>query len=108
MPDVTNDERFELYSQADKIIIRGTTKSAIGVGLNYYLKYYCKTYVSWYSFDKIETPKVLPVVPEKVVRSARVPERFFLNYCTYGYTLTWWGWHEWERLIDWMALASHV
>ena len=104
MPDVTNDERFELYSQADKIIIRGTTKSAIGVGLNYYLKYYCKTYVSWYSFDKIETPKVLPVVPEKVVRSARVPERFFLNYCTYGYTLTWWGWHEWERLIDWMAL----
>lgn len=50
MPDVTNDERFELYSQADKIIIRGTTKSAIGVGLNYYLKYYCKTYVSWYSF----------------------------------------------------------
>ena len=104
MPDVTDDERFELYSQADKIIIRGTTKSAIGVGLNYYLKYYCKTYVSWYSFDKIETPKVLPVVPEKVVRSARVPERFFLNYCTYGYTLTWWGWHEWERLIDWMAL----
>ena len=104
MPDVTNDERFELYSQANKIIIRGTTKSAIGVGLNYYLKYYCKTYVSWYSFDKIETPKVLPVVPEKVVRSARVPERFFLNYCTYGYTLTWWGWHEWERLIDWMAL----
>ena len=104
MPDITNDERFELYSQADKIIIRGTTKSAIGVGLNYYLKYYCKTYVSWYSFDKIEMPDVLPVVPKKVVRSARVPERFFLNYCTYGYTLTWWGWHEWERLIDWMAL----
>ena len=30
--------------------------------------------------------------------------RFFLNYCTYGYTLCWWKWKDWERFIDWMAL----
>lgn len=30
--------------------------------------------------------------------------RFFLNYCTYGYSLPWWTWREWEHFIDWMAL----
>jgi alpha-N-acetylglucosaminidase len=30
----------------------------------------------------------------------------FLNYCTFtfGYTMLWWRWDDWERFIDWMAL----
>ncbi|MEI3155517.1 MAG: alpha-N-acetylglucosaminidase TIM-barrel domain-containing protein [Odoribacter sp.] len=31
-------------------------------------------------------------------------KRFFLNYCTFGYTMAWWQWRDWERFIDWMAL----
>ena len=27
-----------------------------------------------------------------------------LNYCTFGYTMPWWTWQDWERFIDWMAL----
>ena len=30
--------------------------------------------------------------------------RYFLNYCCFGYSLPWWDWAQWERLIDWMAL----
>ncbi|MCR5518785.1 MAG: alpha-N-acetylglucosaminidase, partial [Bacteroidales bacterium] len=26
------------------------------------------------------------------------------NYCTFGYTMPWWTWKQWERFIDWMAL----
>ncbi|MCK4997906.1 MAG: alpha-N-acetylglucosaminidase, partial [Anaerohalosphaera sp.] len=29
---------------------------------------------------------------------------YFLNYCCFGYSLPWWDWPQWERLIDWMAL----
>ncbi|WP_228400895.1 alpha-N-acetylglucosaminidase [Chryseobacterium taichungense] len=27
-----------------------------------------------------------------------------MNYCTFGYTMPWWKWKDWERFIDWMAL----
>lgn len=34
------------------------------------------------------------------------PFRYFLNYCTYGYTMAFWQWEDYERLIDWMALSG--
>ena len=51
-------------------------------------------------------PAVLPRIDEKVRVESRARERFFLNYCTFGYTMPWWGWTEWERFIDWMALQG--
>lgn len=30
--------------------------------------------------------------------------RLYQNVCTFGYTSPFWGWDEWEREIDWMAL----
>ncbi len=30
--------------------------------------------------------------------------RYFLNYCCFGYSLPWYDWAQWQRLIDWMAL----
>lgn len=39
-----------------------------------------------------------------VVVEAKVDNRFFLNYCTYGYSMPFWKWKDWERFIDWMAL----
>jgi hypothetical protein len=52
----------------------------------------------------VELPGKMPKVPEKVTGKVEVPIRFFLNYCTYGYTMPWWKWPQWERFIDWMAL----
>ncbi|GAA3580540.1 alpha-N-acetylglucosaminidase [Snuella lapsa] len=95
---------FEIQSKHDKILIKGNSYNALAVGLNYYLKNYCRTYVSWYANDKIELPEELPKVPNKITKTARVNNRFFLNYCTFGYTMPWWQWKDWERFIDWMAL----
>src|SRR5690349_19762131 len=41
---------------------------------------------------------------EVVAGSAIVPELYYLNFCTFGYSTAFWGWAEWEREIDWMAL----
>ena len=46
----------------------------------------------------------MPAVETPVRVEARVKDRFFLNYCTFGYTMPWWKWEDWERFIDWMAL----
>ncbi len=95
---------YELESQGDKIFIRGNSSNSMAVGLNHYLKYYCKTSVSWYLDDPVELPDRLPPVPEKERIVARTDKRFFLNYCTFGYSMPWWQWDEWERFIDWMAM----
>ncbi len=95
---------FELESVGSKIVVRGNNANSMAYGLNWYLNNYCHTTISWYVEDSVCMPKVLPAVPEKVRISARAKDRFFLNYCTYGYTMPWWGWKEWEWMIDWMAM----
>ena len=95
---------FEIESEGRKVVVRGNNANSMAVGLNYYLKNYCNTTVSWYDYNPLEMPKVLPSVGQKVRVPALVENRFFLNYCTFGYTMPWWGWDEWEHFIDWMAL----
>lgn len=97
-------ETFCVSGEDGKVVISGSTAPAMAVGLNWYLRYMCGSEVSWNHFDKVVLPSKLPVPAEEFRSSARVEKRFFLNYCTFGYTFPWWGWKEWERLIDWMAL----
>ena len=100
----TSTDTFSIKSEGNKIIISGNNANSMAVGLNHYLKNYCLTTISWYKDDPIELPKTLPVIPEEVTVKAKVPTRFFLNYCTFGYSMTWWKWSDWEHFIDWMAL----
>ena len=86
-----------------KIIISGTDEISLCSGLNHYLRKYAKVHVSWFDTEPVEIPKRWPKVDGEICHAA-VPQRFFLNYCTYGYTMVWWQWPQWERFIDWMAL----
>ena len=95
---------FSLESNGGKVVIGGNNAVSMAVGLNRYLNRYCHTTVSWYADVAIELPKALPDVPAPERITARVPQRFFLNYCTWGYTMPFWQWRDWERFIDWMAL----
>ena len=95
---------FVLEMDGSRVSIGGNNANSMATGLNHYLKYWCHVNIGWFAWDKGTLPKALPRVEEPVRINARVPERFFLNYCTYGYTMPWWGWKEWEHFIDWMAL----
>lgn len=97
-------DTYSLESSNGKIIISGNNANAMATGLNHYLKRYCNTTVSWYADVPVEMPEVLPTILSKETATAKVERRFFLNYCTYGYTMPFWTWKEWERFIDWMAL----
>jgi alpha-N-acetylglucosaminidase len=46
----------------------------------------------------------MPVVAEKVHRKTPYTFRYYLNYCTFNYTMSWWNWERWQKEIDWMAL----
>ncbi|MBP5547331.1 MAG: alpha-N-acetylglucosaminidase [Bacteroidales bacterium] len=86
------------------ILIGGNNDISMAVGLNYYLRKYAKVHVSWFNTEPLQLPEKWPLPPCKEGGKAAVPQRFFLNYCTYGYTMVWWQWPQWERFIDWMAL----
>ena len=95
---------FTLESRGGKVVIGGNNAGSMAVGLNRYLNRYCMVTVSWYADVPVQLPAVLPGVPVPERVTARVPQRFFLNYCTWGYTMPFWQWRDWERFIDWMAL----
>ena len=101
---IDGNDVFTLESQSGKVLIGGNNAGSMAVGLNRYLNRYCKVTVSWYADVPVVLPKVLPDVPAIERVTARVPQRFFLNYCTWGYTMPFWQWRDWERFIDWMAL----
>ena len=97
-------DHFVLEMCGDELQIAGNSAVSMAFGLNCYLRDYCRITVTWYRRDKIDEPKRLPIVVGRIEREARVENRFFLNYCTYGYSLNWWQWDDWEHFIDWMAL----
>lgn len=96
---------FEIESQNNRIIIRGNNAVSMAMGLNWYLKYYCFCDVSLFG-TQLNMPKVLPTVQPKIRRTSLDKFRYMLNYCAFGYTLSWYDWAQWEKLIDWMALSG--
>lgn len=99
-------EYYKISADNGKVKVEGSTPSAMAVGLNRYLREMCKTDVSWYLRDSVMLPPVLPMPVDTLEGEAMAAKRFFLNYCTYGYSMAFWDWNQWERLIDWMALQG--
>lgn len=103
--DGNGKDLFRIESTADdRIMLSGNNANSMATGLNYYLKYYCLTTVSWYADQPVEMPAKLPQVFSPIEITAKVKRRFFLNYCTFGYSMAFWDWDDWQRFIDWMAL----
>lgn len=97
-------EVYIIGSKEGKPRIVGSTLSATTVGLNFYLNHYAKINLTWnqpkVSFVDYRLP--LPLQEEK--HTCATPYRYYLNYCTFSYSMSVWTWDRWEREIDWMAL----
>ena len=87
-----------------KIILRGNSGSSLAVAFNQYLRHEVRRDFDWLASGPLQAVPVLPTPAAKVRRTCVAAERFFLNYCTYGYTTPWWDWAQWERFLDWMAM----
>jgi alpha-N-acetylglucosaminidase len=96
---------FELESVDGRVIVRGSTGVAIASGVNWYLKYYCHCHLS-FNGDQLKIPRPLPVVPEKIRQVSPFRYRYCFNFCAFSYTVAWWDWEQWQRMIDWMALQG--
>jgi hypothetical protein len=94
---------FEIESRGGQVVIRGNTAGSMATGLNWYLNRFCHCHVSLHG-RQLDLPDPLPMVSSKVRQVTWARYRYFLNYCCFGYSLSWWDWDQWQELIDWMAL----
>lgn len=84
------------------VTIEGVTLSALGAGLNHYLKHVCKVEMTWSGDRFDQLPAVPPLIPadsgiDGVVRASFVPWRYYTNVVTFGYSFAFWDWNRWQR-----------
>ncbi|MBN1589659.1 MAG: alpha-N-acetylglucosaminidase C-terminal domain-containing protein [Pirellulales bacterium] len=101
--DENGSDVFEIESIDGTIRIRGNNGVAMASGLNWYLEHYGYCQLSFCG-DQLDLPDPLPAVEKKIRRVSPHQYRYFFNYCAFSYTMAWWDWDQWERMIDWMAL----
>lgn len=106
----SNKETFVIGSEDYRIVIKGTTASAITTGLGWYLNNYANINIAWNSLNEKGKDEAyadlgtLPLPAEEETRTCDAKYRYFFNYCTFGYSMTSWTWKRWQQEIDWMAL----
>ena len=105
IPAAQGMDVFEVESQGSKIILRGSAGVALASALNWYLENVAAVNVS-NPLKPIRLNLPLLRVPQKIRVATPHRIRYFFNYCTFSYSMAWWGWPEWERMIDWMALKG--
>lgn len=102
----TLDERptgqFTFSCDGQYVNVRGSDYIAIATGINWYLQHYAGIDISW-NAPTATLPATLPACPAET-HTASVPLRYYLNFCTYSYSMAFWDWQRWQQELDWMAL----
>jgi alpha-N-acetylglucosaminidase len=102
IPDSAGLEVFEVNQDAGHVVLRGSSGVALASALNWYLEHVAGVSVSL-PLQPIHLG-TLPAVPARVRLTTRYRIRYFFNYCTFSYSMAWWRWDDWQRMIDWTAL----
>jgi alpha-N-acetylglucosaminidase len=103
IPQQNGKDVFTLEQRNGKILLSGSNGVSVASALNYYLKNFTYCDISW-NGNNLNLPKVLPAIGSKIEKVTFFDRRYYLNYCTFNYTMSWWGWERWEKEIDFMAL----
>jgi alpha-N-acetylglucosaminidase len=103
IPADNGKDVFEVESRAGKIVLRGNNGMSVASALYHYLTEYGHCQITW-NGSNLNLPAPLPVVKEKVHKATPYTYRYYLNYCTFNYSMSWWDWERWQKEIDWMAL----
>lgn len=88
-----------------KISIRANNGVSLATGLNYYYKYYCNVHISQET-RQTKMPETIVPINGTVRKESQVKYRYAYNYCTFSYTMPFWGESEWQDEMDWLALSG--
>ena len=97
-------DQFVITSFEGKPCIKGSSKLAVTTGINWYLNHTAHINLTWNRLTTDLTKATLPLPEGEEKHKCSVPYRYYLNYCTFSYSMSSWTWERWQQEIDWMAL----
>jgi len=103
LPAEQGKDVFEIETRGGRIVLRGSSGVAIASALYHYLTEYAHCQITW-NGTNLNLPNPLPKPTTKIHQATPYEYRYYLNYCTFNYSMSWWDWPRWEKEIDWMAL----
>lgn len=95
-------EYFSTEAVGGKLTVRGSSAIAVCRGFYDFVTTHGYGMVTW-TINNIELPAKFPDSQLKVCTTPFTHRQYY-NVCTYGYTTAYWGWDEWEKELDRMAL----
>ncbi|MBQ0164328.1 MAG: alpha-N-acetylglucosaminidase [Bacteroidales bacterium] len=95
---------FCITASEGKPCIKGSSTLAVTTGVNWYLNHYAHINLSWNQLTTDLTAVPLPLPEAEETHTCTADYRYYLNFCTFGYSMTTWTWERWQQEIDWMAL----
>ena len=108
--DTATKNCFSVSDSPDgKVAVVASDASLLAAGVGYYLREHCNMTIGWVrggGDGNVRVPASWPAVGKQETRCRHVDHLYFMNVCTHSYSLVWYGWAEWERLLDWMALSG--
>ena len=100
-----NPDIFIITSKDGKPCVKGNSILAITTGINWYLNHYAHINISWNNLCINDLSGYnFPLPDEDEIHVCSADYRYYLNYCTFSYSMSVWTWERWEQEIDWMAL----
>ena len=94
---------FAYYAKDGRVVLEGNNGVSVASALGHYLKTWCGWHLTWCGSQE-NLPEVLPMPSEKYECSSPYKYRYYLNYCTFNYSMSWWDFDRWQEEIDFMAL----
>lgn len=95
---------FVITSEGGKPCIKGNNITAVTTGINWYLNHYAHVNIAWNNLTTDLSTVKFPVPTGEETHNCSVDYRYYLNYCTFSYSMSVWTWERWQKEIDWMAL----
>lgn len=95
-----------------RISISASDVSTLSAGVGYHLREHCNMTIGWArggGSSGVQVPKHWPTMASiggNVTRCRLVDHLYFMNVCTHSYSLVWYGWSEWQQMLDWMSLSG--
>ena len=97
---------FVISSKKGKPYIQGSTVSALTTGIGWYLNHYVHVNLTWNNLTTDLSAVEFPIPAAEEKRVCNADYRYYLNYCTYSYSMAFWTRERWEQELDWMALRG--
>ncbi|MBP3470640.1 MAG: alpha-N-acetylglucosaminidase [Paraprevotella sp.] len=97
---------FVIAPGEGKPCIKANSVLSLSVGVNWYLNHVAHVNLAWNRLKTDLSAVALPVPATEEKHVSTADYRYYLNYCTFSYSMAFWTWERWEEEIDWMAMRG--